>query len=368
MSGSRSKASISADQKIPFPIQVRGEAAMKIKGLILAMAVVLCCAAAIPAPAQAAKQKFSLVYGGDSISFLLAYVALGAGLFEAEGLDVDFVNVGSGPRAAAAAMSGAADLSIFALPHVISAHLEGSDLVAVSTLYNNYPVKVVLSPEAITKTGIAPGMSIEEKTQRLHGLKLAISSPGSAVDQFIRSVLVKRGINPDSALQLQPLGTGTSILAAFERKIVDGFVYPAPLPEIAETRGLGKTVIDATSGEVPEANDVPWGVFGTGRATLAARRDVILAALRGIKSASQFVQEKPIDDILQAIKKYFSDVEPAALRLGVESLRHGVPKSLVITPEQVDKTIAWLRLTSTKNIEVRYDDIVAPELARSIEK
>ena len=48
-----------------------------------------------------------------------------------------------------------------------------------------------------------------------------------------------------------------ALLAAFEKKLIDGLVWPSPIPEIVEFRGLGKTVVDPFSGEVPELNGVP---------------------------------------------------------------------------------------------------------------
>src|SRR5258707_1156715 len=86
--------------------------------------------------------------------------------------------------------------------------------------------------------------------------KVTITSPGSSTDVSIRTMLMKRGLVPDQTVKLQPLGDGTAILAAFENKLTDGFVFAAPVPEIVEARGLGK-IVNPMAKEVPEQVGVP---------------------------------------------------------------------------------------------------------------
>jgi NitT/TauT family transport system substrate-binding protein len=324
-------------------------------GALLAVSVL----ATVSPTAAADKQKITITHGGDALHYFPVYIARGAGFFAEEGLDVDWVNVNSGTRQAASVMGGSAEFTTLALLHVIKAGAEGANLIALASVFDVYAMTVVLSNEAIAKVGITPGMAIDDKINRLKGLNIGISSPGSSTDALIRSLFLARGTDPDSVIKLQPFGTGTSILAAFEKKLSDGFVYVAPIPEIVQMKGLGRAVVDPFSGEVPELNGVPYVVLATSRDTLAKKPAIVAAATRAITKAMRFVQEKP-EETRTLMRQYFAEIDPAAFALAIATYQKGSPKTPVITREQVDKTTAWMNLGAAKSISTRYEDVVAP--------
>ena len=86
-------------------------------------------------------------------------------------------------------------------------------------------------------------MPIDEKIKRMQGLKIGMSSSGSSTDALIRSLFLARGYDPDKVVNLQPLGNGPGPARCwfFEKKLIDGVVWPSPVPEIIEYRGLGRT-------------------------------------------------------------------------------------------------------------------------------
>jgi NitT/TauT family transport system substrate-binding protein len=261
-------------------------------------------------------------------------------------------------------MGGSAEFTALALLHVIRAGSEGGSLVALSSVFDVYAMTVVLSNDAIARTGITGGMAIDDKVKRLKGTTLAISSPGSSTDALIRSLFLARHMDPDSMVKLQPFGTGTSILAAFEKNVTDGFVYVAPVPEIAEIKGLGRAVINPFSGEVPELNGVPYVVLATSRDILAAKPELVAAAVRAVTKAMRFVQEKP-EETKKIMRQYFADIDPKAFELAEATYRKGSPTTPVITREQIDKATAWMNLGVAKPISARYEDIVAPAAAQA---
>jgi NitT/TauT family transport system substrate-binding protein len=318
-------------------------------------------------PAAAAdppKQKITITHGGDALHYFPMYVARGAGFFAEEGLDVDWVNVNSGTRQAASVMGGSAEFTTLALLHVIRAGSEGGSLVALSSIFDVYAMTVVLSKDAIAKVGITPTMAIDDKVMRLKGLNLGISSPGSSTDALIRSLFLARHMDPDSMVKLQPFGTGTAILAAFEKQLTDGFIYVAPVPELAEMRGLGSAVINPFSGEVPELNGVPYVVLATSRDLLTTKPELVAATVRAVTKAMRFVQEKP-EESKKIMRQYFADIDPTAFDLAEATYRKGSPKTPVITREQIDKATAWMNLGVAKPISARYEDIVAPAAAQA---
>jgi NitT/TauT family transport system substrate-binding protein len=335
--------------------------------LTIMMALAAASGAAAQTASPAAKQKITITSVGDGFQFFPVYVARGAGLFGEEGLDADWVNVGSGTKQAASVMGGSAEMTPLALMHAIKSQAEGADLVAFANVLNDWSMVVVLSNDAIKSAGIELAMPVDEKIKRLSGLKLGITSPGSSTDVSIRKMLLARNMVPDQVIKLQPLGDGTAILAAFDKKLVDGFVFAAPVPEIVEARGLGKIVVNPMAREVPEQVGVPYAVMATSRATFAKKPDVIRASARAMTKAMIFARDKP-DETLKIMQHYFPDVEAPILARIVTTYRSALPTTPVITREEVAKTVAFMNIGAAKPIEATYESVVLPEPAEAAAK
>ncbi len=307
--------------------------------------------------------SITITNGGDAMHLFPLYVARAAGLFAKQGLEVDWVNVGSGTRQAASVMGGSAELTPIALYHAVRSQEEGAGLVAVMSLFDTYGMTVVLGNDALRRSGITPGMALDERVRRLAGLRIGISSPGSSTDMLIRSVLLARGMDPDRAVKLQPLGGAGPMLAAFEKGLVDGFVYVAPVPEIAVARGLGQVVVNPFTGEVPELVGVPYMVMTTSRDTLERKPALIRRAVLAIAEAEALCAQQPVEAV-RLVRQYFPDVDPEVYARAAETYRAASARSPVITPEGLARNVAWLNLSGGKPVTARYEDVVDPVPAR----
>ncbi|MBI1187432.1 MAG: hypothetical protein GC206_08910 [Alphaproteobacteria bacterium] len=322
-----------------------------------ALLVATATLAGMPAGAEQKTEKLTVATGGDGMHYFPMYVARGGGFFAQEGIEVDWVNVGSGTRQAASVMGGSADVSPLALFHVVKANKEGANMIAIASLFDVYGMSVVLSNEAIEKSGIKLDMSVDEKVSRLKGLSLGISSPGSSTDALIRSLLIARGHNPDQTVNLQPFGAGTSILAAFEKKLTDGLVYVAPIPETVEQRGLGRSVINPFLGEVPELNGVPYVILASSRETLEKKPELILRSMRALKKAMAFAHANP-RETAKILRTYFPDLDQAVFDTVSETYRGASAKSPVLTREQLDRTVSWMNLTAKTPYSAKFEDVI----------
>ncbi|MEA2879272.1 MAG: sulfonate transport system substrate-binding protein [Hyphomicrobiales bacterium] len=323
------------------------------------------------ASAQQKLEKLTITSGGDGMHYFPVYIARGGGFFAKEGIEVDWVNVNSGTRQAASIAGGSADMTPMAFFHVIRARGEGADLVAVGDIFDVYGMTIVLSNAAIEKNGIKLDMPIDEKVKRLQGLKIGISSPGSSTDALIRSVLVARNYDPDKTVNLVPFGSGSSILAAFEKKLTDGVVYVAPVPETIEQKGLGKSVINPFQNEVPELLNVPFVIMATSRETLAKKPALVRRALRAMAAAMEFAHTHP-DETAKIMRPYFPDLEDSIFKTVAETYRKASARSPVLTREQLDKTVAWMNIGAKEKVEAKFeevvDDVLAKEAVASLKK
>jgi len=328
----------------------------------------LCLLALGAAPAMALT-KVTSALGGDGLLFAMQHLTAGGGFFKAEGLEVESVDVGSGPRQAAALMGGSSEFTLLGFIHVLKSIAQGGNLVALAPGLNLLDIQLVLSNEAMQKTGITPAMPVDERVKRLKGLRISITSPGSTTDTWTRSLLKARGYDPDTYITIQPLAGGNPMLAALAKKATDGFSWGPPQSHMAVAQGIGQLAIDPFTDTVPEIAGVPYVVIITSRDTLKNKPEILRAAVRAYTKAMKFAREQP-DAARQIVRKDFPDIDEKIFDVSWGNYRKALPTSPMISRETFEKTQAWLNITQPKPISIPYEtafyDAFAKEAAAQI--
>lgn len=320
-----------------------------------------------PAAAQQPLPKVTLSLGSDGYFYLLHYITEGAGLYKAEGIAVEVVRFSSGSKIIASVLGGSTDATMVNIGNTALAIQKGGDLTALATLYTIMPFAVVLSNEAMKKTGITPSMPLDERIKRLNGLKIATTGPGSGTDLFIRTLFVARGMNPDKEVVLQPLGDGGTMLAAMEAKAIDGFVLGSPVTNQAVQKGLGRIAISAITGEVPEFNGFTYLGLITSNETIEKKKPLMLKMVRALTRGMKFVQDNPAE-ARRIARAHFADVDEATFNETYTEHLKGIPRSPTTTPEQWEKTLEAFYLGTKTRLTVPYAKGVSPALANEAAK
>jgi len=323
------------------------------------------CLSAPTAFAQAKpKTKVTVVMAGDGFQYITQHIATRGGLFAEEGLDVETIDAGSGPRQVAALMGGSAQFGGFGMVQAMKADSEGGELVVFSSLSNIFDQKIVLSNDAVKRTGITADMPIDEKVKRLKGLRIAITSPGSTTDIIVRSLLQVRGMNADESLKILPMGGGSNMLAAMEKGATDAFIWASPQSQMAVSRGVGQIVINPFTGEIPEFAGVHYMVMVTSRETLKKQPEVIRAATRALTRAMKLARERP-EEAKKLVRQQFPDTDEAVFNAAWTDYRKAIPQTPVITRDQYLATEKWLNITAKPAISVPYDTVIFDGDAKS---
>lgn len=312
-------------------------------------------------------QKVTIAFAGKGMSFLLQYIAIGAGFYKQEGLEPESVDVASGTRQAAAVMGGSAEITQVGFAHTMHAVGRGGQLVGISTAFDAYPIALVLSNDAIKRLGITDTMSIDEKIKRVKGVRIGITSPGSSTDEFMRTIMLVRGMDPSRDVQLQPVGIGAPMVAATQQGSTDGFAFMSPFTNIAVTRGIGQIIADPMTGELTEYRDVPYQVITTSRATLAAKRPLLVKVVRALTRAMKFAHED-IEGSRRIARPFFQDTPESEFDTAFDSYIKAVPVTPVISHAQVENTVKMVNLTEKTPISATYDQVVYPDLSRDAAK
>ena len=322
---------------------------------------------AAPAIIAHAGEKVSFAMGAGAFYFTLHYVAEAGGYYAAEGITLDSVNVSSGPRQTAAVMGGSADVAPLGLQLVVQAAQHAGNIVAVSAGYNILPMSILLSNDAIKRSGITPDQSTDDKVKRLKGLRIGITTPGSGTDDMVRAVMRKRGMDPDRDVTIQPLVNAEGMMAALERGATDGFCFTSPIPELAVSRKLGQIVLEPLNGDVPEANNVPYIILSTNRETIANKRPMLLAMVRCWTKAMDLVRDQP-GEASKLVHHYFPDVDEEVYDAAFKKYRQGVPTTPMVTAEQTENVVSFMKISKGIPVTANYADVFYPGIAEEVAK
>jgi sulfonate transport system substrate-binding protein len=336
--------------------------------LSMLAAITLALGAIAPRPAAADEpQKLTIAFAGKGMSFLLQYIAIGAGYYQQEGLAPEQVDVSSGTRQAAAVMGGSADITQLGFAHTMHAVGRGGQLVAICTGFDVYPIALVLSNDAIKRLGITDTMSLDDKIRRVKGVRIGITSPGSSTDEFMRTIMLVRGMDPSRDVQLQPIGIGAPMVAATQQGSTDGFAFMSPFTNLAVSKGIGQIIADPMTGELPEYRDVPYQVITTSRATVAAKRPLLAHVVRALTRAMKFAHED-VEGSRRIARGFFQDTPEAEFNTAFDTYIKAVPTTPVISQAQVENTVKMVNLTEKTPISATYDHVVYADLSREAAK
>jgi NitT/TauT family transport system substrate-binding protein len=326
-------------------------------------ALALAAAVAMAAPAVAQdKQTVTIATPGAALHFYPFYVAEAEGLFEKEGIKIDWVDVGSGSRQIAAVAGGSADFAVVGMQPAITARQNGADLVSVASLFNGYAIQLVLSNAALEKTGITPDMSIDQKVEKLQGVAVGVTGIGSTTDVLLRSWLKQRGQDPEQRLTIQPLGSPPAMFAAFEQGAVDGFMLGSPFPQQAEASGLGKITIDPLTESIPELEGVPYTAIITRSALTKEKPELVQRMVNALTKAMKAQAADP-DGVGAKLKSYFPDTDPALFAAFEPSFRGKSATTPGTSKEGYQKLLDWVAITSPEPVTVTYEEFVDDSFA-----
>jgi NitT/TauT family transport system substrate-binding protein len=160
-----------------------------------------------------AQELRRILYGtSTSVSHLPIWVAKDAGLFARHGLNVEPVQIRGGALSTMAIMSGQVVLSGVGAESVISARVEGADVVLLACPADLEPVYLMTRPEI-------------KSPADLRGKAGGVTRLGSSIHFYLRTALRMVGIDSDKEMTLLQLGGSAEITTAME----NGKVFAAAL-------------------------------------------------------------------------------------------------------------------------------------------
>jgi ABC-type nitrate/sulfonate/bicarbonate transport system substrate-binding protein len=239
---------------------------MRIVGLFALTSVIL----AAPSAASAQQPKMPpspppvQIKAGisDPVNTALAwYMARAAGLYTAQGLNVDIINMNGGSKGAAELQAGRIDVMHVGLSSVVRVNQAGGDLRAIASLSNVIRFTFFSAPGVKTAADLKGGV-------------VGVSTFGSETDSTVTLALQKLGLTRGDVV-IKEYGGGMKRLAAVRSGEIKATAVNEPLASLAREQGVN-VLVDL----VPD--QIAWLFTGivVRHDDISARRDLLTRFLK----------------------------------------------------------------------------------------
>jgi NitT/TauT family transport system substrate-binding protein len=271
---------------------------------------------------KAAATKVKLCYANAATDFTPAFTAKNQGYFAKNGLDVDLVNA-SGGRGAQYLASGLCDINLDSATPNITAMQKGAEFVLLGADANTFDFRLV------AKAGIT-------NVKGLSGKKLALSSPGAAVDIAGRAMLKQAGISLTD-VTIVYISSLAARLAALQSGSIDAMIISPPIGKILGDQSKFKMIFNLKG-----LHFILNGTWAK-RSYAQANPDVIKAYLRSDVQAIAFLKN-PANKatVLKDVAQVTGVTDPADLNEAYEGvLRFQQPEPL-IDARALRNSVEWV--------------------------
>lgn len=204
---------------------------------------------------------FKAGIAGPTNSVLSWYMASAAGLYTAQGMWVDILDMNGGSRGAEELQAGQIDIMNVGLSSVVHVNRSGGDLRVIGALANVMPFTFFA----------VPGV---KSAAELKGGTIGVSALGSESDTAVTLALQRLGLTRDDVV-IREYGVAARRLAALKSGAIKATLLDEPTASLARQDGMN-VLLDLA----PE--QMPWLFAGivVRRADIAARRDWLTRFLR----------------------------------------------------------------------------------------
>lgn len=184
-----------------------------------AAAAALVLSAGLMAGTALAQTTVKLAIGGAScLCYLPTMLAHQLGEYKKAGVDVEVIQFKGGSEALKAVMGGSADVVSGYFDHTVNLAAKGQNLQSF-VVYDRYPgFALVVSPKHTASI-----KSIKDLANK----KVGVSAPGSSTDFFLKYILSKNGVDPNSVAVIG-VGLGATAVASMEQGEIEAAIMLDP--------------------------------------------------------------------------------------------------------------------------------------------
>src|SRR6476619_2481666 len=239
-----------------------------------------------------AQSKVTIAVGGGScLCYLPTILAQQLGEYEKAGVTVEVVDFKGGSESLKAVIGGSADVVSGYFDHCVNLAAKGQHLQSF-VVYDRYPgFALVVSPKHSTEIN-----SIKDLANK----KIGVSAPGSSTDFFLKYMLSKNSVDPNSVAVIG-VGLGASAIAAMEQGQIDAAVMLDPAVTILQGRDKDLKILSDTRSQKDTlavfGGEYPGGALYTKADWIAAHPKEVQAMTNAIVSTLKWIHSHTPEEI-----------------------------------------------------------------------
>ena len=305
---------------------------------VLALTILLLLVAGMATPPAArAAEKVTVGIGGVALMvYLPTALAKSKGFFEAEGLDVEILDIkGGGSQAASALIGGSVDFSANAIDHAIKAKVQKKDLVAVHS-----HVRLAMMALVVADKHKGEIKSIAD----LKGRPVGVTSPGSQTHMILGYLLAKHGVKPED---VKIIGAGGNTMPlALEKDSVHAGMMLDPFFTAFVKQGKGHTLVDMFTIKGTQAamgGDVQGTTLLTRPDVIAKRPAVVQKMVNALVKANKLIASSSGEAMAALVPKELAG-DPKLYAESFEHAKEGFPPDSLVSKDGVARVIETMRV------------------------
>ena len=239
-----------------------------------------------------AQSKVTLAIGGAScLCYLPTMLAKQLGEYEKAGVNVEMVEFKGGSEALKAVMGGSADVVSGYFDHCVNLAAKGQHLQAF-VVYDRFPgFALVVSPKHASEIN-----SIKDLANK----KIGVSAPGSSTDFFLKFILKKNGVDPNS-VGVIGVGLGATAVAAMEQGTIDAAIMLDPAVTILQGQDKNLKILSDTRSQKDTlavfGGEYPGGALYTRAEWIAAHPKEVQAMTNAIVNTLKWIHSHTPEEI-----------------------------------------------------------------------
>jgi NitT/TauT family transport system substrate-binding protein len=314
-------------------------------------------ALAFPIPTRAALaampvKKLTIIFADFSERAGLVFVAKDQRFFDEQGVDMDVVQVRSGPVAISALAANEAQFyMVSATASTLGAMASGLDLAFIAGLVNK------LDGYFVTNSRI-------RVPEDLKGKILGVQSIGGGIWMFAQMALDHWGINPDrDKMQIRVIGDQSVLAQALTSGLIDASVLGLAFSQVVQ-RGGGRVLAD-----LPKLN-IPYQGSG-----LVARRSFVSGSpemaektLRALLKANKFIQDRSNQPaVLRSLRKWLRLPANEGGEELYDRMRLLYDRRIAPSRDGVQNALRVLSKADPKYARIKAEDLIDDRIVRKLE-
>jgi NitT/TauT family transport system substrate-binding protein len=249
-------------------------------------------ALALTVGAAAAAKVTIAVGGAGCLCYLPTMLAEQLGEYKKAGVDVELVDFKGGSQSLTAVIGGSADVVSGYFDHCVNLAAKNQALEAF-VVYDRYPgLALVVGPKQTGKIN-----SVED----LKDKKVGVSAPGSSTDFFLKYLLSKHRVDPNS-VGVVGIGLAATAVAAMEQGSVDAAVMLDPAITQVQGRNKDLKILSDTRTQHDTlevfVGEYPGGALYTKSAWIAAHPKEIQALTNAILATLKWIHSHSAEEIM----------------------------------------------------------------------